>query len=117
MKMKIGLSRGTAIYLRFATRRKKFKYHLWRGVRGVAYLLLHSYSDSSQATLRNHIGDIVRKHRWTMRGVRELRVITCYSSDFRYGELDGIKVYSLVNTDKSIWGYIEGKELIIEVED
>jgi len=117
MKMKIGLSRRTAIYLRFAMQKKKFKYHLWRDTSGVTYLLFHSDSDGSRTALKNHIESIIRKHRFTFRDVVELRVITCYSSDFRYGEINGIKVYSLVNTDRGIWGYIEGKELIIEVED
>ena len=117
MKMSIGLSWRTAIYLRFAMQKKKFKYHLWRDTSGVTYLLFHSDSDGSRTALKNHIESIIRKHRFTFRDVVELRVITCYSSDFRYGEINGIKVYSLVNTDRSIWGYIEGKELIIEVED
>lgn len=117
MKMSIGLSRRTAIYLRFAMQKKKFKHHLWRDANGVAYLLFHSDSDGSRAALKNRIESIIRKRRFTLRGVVELRVITCYSSDFRYGEIDGIKVYSLVNTDRGIWGYIEGRKLVIEVED
>ncbi len=117
MKMEVGLSWRTAVYLRFAMARKNFKYHLWRGVGYDAFLLMHSNGDSSQVSLRNRIADIIRKRRFTMRGVRELKVITCHSSSFKYGNIDGITVYSLLNTEKIIWGHVEGRTLIMETED